>query len=225
MRKHTTHWQPTLIGIMFLLICTITTNIASAATVLLEMMDKSNAPLTIRSGFFVSDTLIATNADAIKDAVTGTAQVVGKDKKHAIEAVAAVAPKTSLVLLRVLPSNVKPLPLGNSNIIKIGDTFAVPSKALMALLEQTEQSEQEHNPIGNISAEYFNKSGLAQAQLGNYEQAISDYSAAITHNPDYAEAYYNRGLAKRKLGQYVDSLPDYNAAIKLKPDYYEAYFN
>ncbi len=60
MRKHTTHWQSMLIGIIFLLICTITTNIASATTVLLEMTDKNNAPLTSGSGFFVSDTLIAT---------------------------------------------------------------------------------------------------------------------------------------------------------------------
>ena len=130
MRKRPTHWQLTLIGIIFLLICTITINIASAATVHLEMMDKNNAPLTIGSGFFVSDTLIATNADAIKDAVTGTAQVIGKDKKHAIEGVAAVDPKNEIVLLRVLPSGVAPLPLGDSDTIKIGDTVAVPSKAL-----------------------------------------------------------------------------------------------
>jgi hypothetical protein len=43
------------------------------------------------------------------------------------------------------------------------------------LVKRTEQSEQEHDPIGNIHVKYFNKSGLAQAKLGNYEQAISDY--------------------------------------------------
>ena len=170
MRKHTTHWQSMLIGIIFLLICTITTNIASATTVLLEMTDKNNAPLTSGSGFFISDTLIVTNADAIKDAVTGTAQVVGKNKKHTIKAVAAVDPKTGLVLLRVLPSGVAPLPLGDSDIIKIGDTVVIPSNALAALVKQTEQSEQGHDPIGNISAGYFNKSGLAQAQLGDYQK-------------------------------------------------------
>ena len=123
MCKRPTHWQPTLIGIMWLLICAITINIASAATVHLEMMDKNNAPLTIGSGFFVSDTLIATNADAIKDAVTGTAQVIGKDKKHTIEAVAAVDPKTGFVLLSALPSDVTPLSLGDSDTIDI----AIPS--------------------------------------------------------------------------------------------------
>ena len=225
MRKHTTHWQPTLIGIMFLLICTITTNIASAATVHLEMTDKNNAPLTSGSGFFVSDTLIVTNADAIKDAVTGTAQVVGKDKKHAIEGVAAVDPKNEIVLLRVLPSGAAPLPLGDSDTIKIGDTVVIPSNALAALVKQTEQSEQAHNPIGNISAEYFNRSGLAQAKLGNYHEAISDYSVAIKLKTDYVEAYSNRGLAKHHLKQYGHALWDYDMAINQNPDYAAVYYN
>ena len=67
--------------------------------------------------------LIVTNADAIKDAVTGTAQVVGKNKKHTIKAVAAVDPKTGLVLLSALPSDVTPLSLGDSDTIDI----AIPS--------------------------------------------------------------------------------------------------
>ena len=72
MRKHSTLWQSMLIPMICLLMC-VAINIASATTVLLEMKDINNTPLTSGSGFFVSDTLIVTNADAIKDAVTGTA--------------------------------------------------------------------------------------------------------------------------------------------------------
>jgi tetratricopeptide (TPR) repeat protein len=221
---------------MFLLICTITTNIASAATVHLEMTDKNNAPLTSGSGFFVSDTLIVTNADAIKDAVTGTAQVVGKDKKHAIEGVAAVDPKNEIVLLRVLPSGAAPLPLGDSDTIKIGDTV-VPSNALAALVKRTEQSEQEHDPIGNIHVEYFFMLGIAHTKSGNPQKAVPYYTVVTTIKPDYAIAYYHRGNAKRELseayfnrgntkqnlGKYKAAILDYDAAVKIKPDYYEAY--
>ncbi len=122
MRKHSTLWQSMLIPMICLLMC-VAINIASATTVLLEMKDINNTPLTSGSGFFVSDTLIVTNADAIKDAVTGTAQVVGKNKKHTIKAVAAVDPKTGLVLLSALPSDVTPLSLGDSDTIDI----AIPS--------------------------------------------------------------------------------------------------
>ena len=223
MHKHSTLWQSMLIPMICLLMC-VAINIASATTVLLEMKDINNTPLTSGSGFFVSDTLIVTNADAIKDAVTGTAQVVGKDKKHTIEAVAAVDPKNEIVLLRVLPSGVAPLFLGDSDTIKIGDTV-VPSNALAALVKQTEQSEQEHDPIGNIHVEYFNKSGLAQAKLGNYEQAISDYSVAIKRKTDYVEAYSNRGLAKHHLKQYGHALSDYDMAINQNPDYAAVYYN
>ena len=223
MRKHSTLWQSMLIPMICLLMC-VAINIASATTVLLEMKDINNTPLASGSGFFVSDTLIVTNADVIKDAAIGTAQVVGKDKKHAIEEVASVDPKNEIVLLRVLPSGVAPLPLGDSDTIKIGDTVVIPSNALAALVKQTEQSEQAHNPIGNISAEYFNKSGLAQAKLGNYEQAISDYSVAIKRKADYAAVYYNRARTKQTLKKHKEAIPDYDAAIKIDPEYVEAYF-
>ena len=223
MHKHSTLWQSMLIPMICLLMC-VAINIASATTVLLEMKDINNTPLASGSGFFVSDTLIVTNADVIKDAAIGTAQVVGKDKKHAIEEVASVDPKNEIVLLRVLPSGVAPLPLGDSDTIKIGDTVVIPSNALAALVKQTEQSEQAHNPIGNISAEYFNKSGLAQAKLGNYEQAISDYSVAIKRKADYAAVYYNRARTKQTLKKHKEAIPDYDAAIKIDPEYVEAYF-
>ena len=223
MRKHSTLWQSMLIPMICLLMC-VAINIASATTVLLEMKDINNTPLTSGSGFFVSDTLIVTNADAIKDAAIGTAQVVGKDKKHAIEGVAAVDPKNEIVLLRVLPSGVAPLPLGDNDTIKIGDTV-VPSNALAALVKRTEQSEQEHDPIGNIHVEYFFMLGIAHTKSGNPQKAVPYYTVVTTIKPDYAIAYYHRGNAKRELRQYAEAIADYDTAVKLKPDYPYVYNN
>lgn len=50
---------------------------ALAATVYLEMKDKTGEILGFGSGFFVSENLIATNYHVIEGAATGTARLVG----------------------------------------------------------------------------------------------------------------------------------------------------
>ena len=68
--------------------------------------------------------------------------------------------------------------------------------------------------------------GLAYYNLGQYQRAIEDYSAAIRLKPDYALAYYNRGCVYIKNpDQYKQAIEDFNKAIHLKPDYVEAYNN
>jgi len=42
---------------------------------------------------------------------------------------------------------------------------------------------------------------LPITELGNYRQAIEDYSRAIEINPDYIEAYNNRGTSHYELRQ------------------------
>lgn len=80
-------------------------------------------------------------------------------------------------------------------------------------------------PIGNISAEYYFKSGAAHAKLRNYEQAIADYTAAIAHKPDFAQAYMYRAEAINNNNEHWGVLSDYDTAIMLKPDSAEAYFH
>src|SRR5688500_16117363 len=50
--------------------------------------------------------------------------------------------------------------------------------------------------------------GILKARLGNVEQAIIDYDAALDENPDEAEAYLNKGFA-------LLHLPD--AALQARP--------
>ena len=64
---------------------------------------------------------------------------------------------------------------------------------------------------------YFHR-GLAKFNLGQYAEAIEDYSKAIELDPDLAEAYNNLGLANFALGQNAESIEEFNKAIDLKPD-------
>ena len=98
---------------------------ALAATVYLEMQDSKGVPLGFGSGFFVGDNLIATNYHVIEGAARGTAKLVGQFSTYTIEGVTATDQTNDLALLKVTVSGIKPLPLGNSSDVKIGETVYV----------------------------------------------------------------------------------------------------
>ena len=98
---------------------------ALAATVYLEMQDTKGLPLGFGSGFFVGENLIATNYHVIEGAARGTAKLVGKDTKYTIEGFTATDTVNDLALLKVTMDGIKPLPLGKSSDIKIGETIYV----------------------------------------------------------------------------------------------------
>ena len=98
---------------------------ALAATVYLEMQDSNGVPLGFGSGFFVRDNLIATNYHVIEGAARGRAKLVGQFSTYTIEGVTATDKTNDLALLKVTVSGIKPLPLGNSSDVKIGETVYV----------------------------------------------------------------------------------------------------
>ena len=98
---------------------------ALAATVYLEMQDSKGVPLGFGSGFFVGDNLIATNYHVIEGAARGRAKLVGQFSTYTIEGVTATDQTNDLALLKVTVSGIKPLPLGNSSDVKIGETVYV----------------------------------------------------------------------------------------------------
>jgi tetratricopeptide (TPR) repeat protein len=77
---------------------------------------------------------------------------------------------------------------------------------------------------GLIAAIYNNR-GNAYYNLGQYSQAISDYTRAIELNPEYAKAYCHRGVVYRKLGNLDQAISEYIKAIELNPKYAAAYNN
>ena len=129
-------WQQLLIiPVIVLIFCTISTAPAQtapqiaektlAATVYLEMQDSKGLLLGFGSGFFVRNNLIATNYHVIEGAARGTAKLVGKFTTYTIEGVTATDKTNDLALLKVTAPGIKPLPLGNSTDVKIGETVYV----------------------------------------------------------------------------------------------------
>lgn len=132
--------QQYLIGVVVVLLCP--TTIASAqtaeqiaekalaATVYLEMKDRNGATLGFGSGFFVKENLIATNFHIIEGAAQGTAKLVGKYTTYTIEGITATDETNDLVLLKVTVYGIKPLPLGDSDNVRIGATVYVAGNPL-----------------------------------------------------------------------------------------------
>ena len=131
---------PQIAIVVFFIFCTINTAPAQtilpaediaekalSATVYLEMKDKNGKTLGIGSGFFVKPNLIATNYHVIEGAAKGTAKLVGKFTTYNIEGVTATDKTNDLALLKVKVSGIKikPLPLGDSDTVRIGETVYV----------------------------------------------------------------------------------------------------
>ena len=127
--------QQYLIGVVVVLLCPTTiapaqtaeqiAEKALAATVYLEMKDRNGTTLGFGSGFFVKENLIATNFHVVEGAAQGTAKLVGKYTTYTIEGITATDETNDLVLLKVTVYGIKPLPLGDSDDVRIGATVYV----------------------------------------------------------------------------------------------------
>ncbi|MGB5218038.1 MAG: tetratricopeptide repeat protein [Smithella sp.] len=99
----------------------------------------------------------------------------------------------------------------------------------IALLNENRSTEAiEHlNQALRIKAiyQFYRMRAIAHEKLGHDQQAVEDYSNAISLKPYNAEDYFNRGLAYVNLRQYQPALEDFNQAIQLKQDYADAFNN
>ena len=67
--------------------------------------------------------------------------------------------------------------------------------------------------------------GFVNYNLGQMDNAISDFSKAIELNPKYKDAYNNRSIAYCQRNQFDKAIGDYTKAIDLDPLYTAAYYN
>jgi tetratricopeptide (TPR) repeat protein len=74
-------------------------------------------------------------------------------------------------------------------------------------------------------AEVYNNRGFAYCEIGQYDQAISDFSKAIEINPRLAPAYNNRGAAYLYTAQYDQAVSDLSKALEIDPRLAHAYNN
>ena len=75
------------------------------------------------------------------------------------------------------------------------------------------------------TADDFYLKGVDNAQKGDYQGAIFQFTQAIKNNPNYAEAYYNRGNARLVLENNQEAINDFEQAIKINPNYIDAYLS
>jgi hypothetical protein len=64
--------------------------------------------------------------------------------------------------------------------------------------------------------------GTVAPQVGRTAEAAAGFRAAVSVQPDGAEAYYNLGIAYKDQGRHHDSLDAYDAALALRPTFPEA---
>lgn len=94
---------------------------ALESTVYIQTFDANGKELGSGSGFFVDPAKIATNHHVIKESTLIHVKLVGGEKGHVVNSVAAVDEKHDLALLK-LPSPITTvLPLANSNFVQVGD--------------------------------------------------------------------------------------------------------
>jgi lipoprotein NlpI len=79
--------------------------------------------------------------------------------------------------------------------------------------------------IASNQAENYCQKGVFDKTMGNYDQAILDYTKAIEIDPKYAIAYNFRGAAYSHQGNFSQAISDLNKAIEINPKDAYAYFN
>ena len=100
------------------------------------------------------------------------------------------------------------------------ETIAVLEKTYELLKPQSAIHQGEPLEPGNIPepAEIYYGRGNAYYDEGKFDNAIAEYTSAITLKRDYAEAYYGRGIAYYDEGKFDRVICDFDKVIKLKSD-------
>lgn len=96
------------------------------SVVLLIMEDANRQPVSLGSGFFVSNNVVATAFHLIENTAGGYAKIVGQNIKYEIAGIVGIDQKRDLALLSLKNANQPFLSLGNSRQVAVGDeVFAV----------------------------------------------------------------------------------------------------
>jgi tetratricopeptide (TPR) repeat protein len=67
--------------------------------------------------------------------------------------------------------------------------------------------------------------GMARSLLRQYEDAIADFTKAISFNPQARKSYLSRGIARKKLTDYDGAMADFSKALALDARQPEVLYN
>ena len=71
----------------------------------------------------------------------------------------------------------------------------------------------------------WNCLGVANMNLGDFDQAIKAFKKVTELNPKYPDGFNNLGVALQEQGYLSEALEACHKALLLKPDYVDAYYN
>lgn len=94
---------------------------AFESTVLLVIEDANGQPVSLGSGFFISEGVIASNLHVVEGASRGYAKIVGQRAKFVIEGTVGIDQKRDLVLLKISAPRTPTLSLGDSDAVQVGE--------------------------------------------------------------------------------------------------------
>ena len=57
--------------------------------------------------------------------------------------------------------------------------------------------------------------GISYERMGQYKEAIKDFTRVIEIDPDNANAYFNRGCCYDSVGELDLAISDYSVALEL----------
>ena len=67
--------------------------------------------------------------------------------------------------------------------------------------------------------------GFAHRKLGQFDEAISDYTESLRLQPNNVKTLNNRGYSYAKKGLYMEAIQDYNTVLSIDPDNAHAFHN
>lgn len=71
----------------------------------------------------------------------------------------------------------------------------------------------------------YNRRGERFAELGNEEEALKDFSKALSNDPNHWRAIHNRGVSYASLGKPHEAINDFSRALQLNRNYANTWFN
>ena len=72
--------------------------------------------------------------------------------------------------------------------------------------------------VENLAAKSYFDRGMSNAESGNFDAAIDDFTNAIRFDADYPDVHFNRGKARLIKGDIDLAIDDFNEAAWLRPD-------
>src|SRR4051812_47546631 len=97
----------------------------------------------------------------------------------------------------------------------LGALKAAPSEEAAAPLEQ--QIRQLWLNAGTPAVTLLMSRGLRELKADSHQDAIEDFTAAITLDPALAEAYHQRAIARFTAGDTPGAIADIQATLRLEP--------